>query len=269
MKALSGKHKVKKQLISTFAAFLFMSISTVCLAAIPLITDDTGTQGKGKFQVEVLGEYSSDKEHVAENEPWLESQHNGVGAAITYGITDAVDIVFALPYQFMKIDQDNDTQKENGFADSAVEAKWRFFEKDGFSLAAKPGITLPTGNENKGLGAGRSTYYLYLVGSKESGPWAFHSNIAYIRNENKNDGRKDIWFASLATTFEVLKGLKLVGDMGVESNADRSSTTAPAYILGGFIYSPLENFDIGLGVKGGLTKPEADLAIRGGVTWRF
>ena len=267
--ALSVSSPVKKSVLSFFAAFLFAIISTACFAAIPLITDDTGTQGTGKFQIEVLGEYSSDKEHVAENEPWLESQQNGVGVAITYGVTDAVDVVFALPYQFMKIDQGSNTQKENGFTDSAVEAKWRFYEKYGFSLAVKPGITLPTGNENKGLGAGKSTYYLYLIGSKESGPWAFHSNVAYIRNENKNDEQNDIWFASLAATREIIKNLKLVGDIGVESNPDRTSVTPPAYILGGFIYSPVENFDIGLGIKGGLNKVETDISIRGGITWRF
>ena len=43
----------------------------------------------------------------------------------------------------------------------------------------------------------------------------------------------------------------------------------PAYILGGFIYSVKENFDIGIGVKGGLTKPETDISVRGGITWRF
>ena len=269
MKALSGKSPVKKLFLSPFLTLFFITISNSCFAAIPLITDDTGTQGKGGFQIEVLGEYSSDKEHVAENEWWLESKKNEVTAAITYGVINTVDIVFALPYQFVKNNEGNDTQSEKGFADSAIEVKWRFFEKDGFSLAAKPGITLPTGNENKGLGAGRSTYYLYVIGSKESGPWAFHSNIAYIRNENKNHERKDIWFASLASTFEFIKDLKLVGDIGIESNPDLLSTTAPAYILGGFIYSPLENLDIGLSVKGGLTKPETDLTIRGGITWKF
>jgi len=269
MKNLSGNGQIKTLFLSSLLTCFFITISTICLAAIPLITDDTETQGKGKFQVEFLDEYSNDKKQVAENEPRVESQQNGVGATITYGIIDTVDIVFALQYQFKKIDQGNDKQCENGFADSAVEAKWRFFEKDGFSLAAKPGITLPTGNENKGFGAGRSTYYLYMIGSKESGAWTFHSNIAYIRNDNKNNERNDIWHASLASTFEVVKGLKLVGDIGIKSNTYRSSTTAPTYIIGGFIYSFIENFDIGVGVKGGLTKPETDIAIRGGVTWRF
>jgi hypothetical protein len=267
--ALHGDNPVKKTVLSFFSTFLFTIISTACLSAIPLITDDTGTQGKGKFQIEILGEYSKDKEHEPETEVWLESQQNAVTASITYGIADPVDIVFSVPYQSSKIDDGKNIEKANAFSDSAIELKWRFFEKDGFSFALKPGLTIPTGDESKGLGSGRSTYYLYLIGSKERSPWSFHSNIAYTRNENRNDERNDIWFASLAMTREIIKNLKLVGDIGVESNADRSANTPPAYILGGLIYSPAESFDIGLGVKGGFNRAETDLSIRGGITWRF
>jgi hypothetical protein len=73
----------------------------------------------------------------------------------------------------------------------------------------------------------------------------------------------------VAATVDVMKELKLVGDFGGETNPDRSSNTPPVYILGGFIYSPSENFDIGLGVKGGLTESETDIAVRGGITYRF
>ena len=66
-----------------------------------------------------------------------------------------------------------------------------------------------------------------------------------------------------------MKDLKLVGDFGFETNPDSTSTNPPVYILGGLIYSVSENLDIGLGVKGGLTKPETDIAVRGGITWRF
>jgi hypothetical protein len=233
------------------------------LAATPLVTDDTGTQGKGKSQVELCGEYSEDREEGVTNKA------TGLSATFTYGIIDRLDIAVSVPYQFLRAEDDEGMQKADGFSDVAIEAKWRFFEKNGFSFALKPGITLPTGNEDNDLGNGRSTYYLYFIASKEMGPWLFHLNLAYFRNENKGDDRNDLWHASFASTFEIIKGLKLVGDIGVDSNPDRISSTLPAYILGGFIYSPTENFDIGLGIKGGLTKSEMDISVRGGITWRF
>ena len=245
--------------------FLFGSLVTAvdALAAIPLITDDSGTQGKGKFQVELFGEYSEDREEG------VTSKETALSATFTYGVIDQLDIAVSVPYQFLRAEDDEGMEKADGFSDVAIEAKWRFFEKNGFSFALKPGITLPTGNEDKDLGNGRSTYYLYFIASKEINPWSFHINLAYFRNENKGDDRNDLWHASLASTFEIIKNLKLVGDIGVESNPDRACAVLPAYILGGFIYSPTENFDIGLGVKGGLTKPEAGISVRGGITWRF
>ena len=144
-----------------------------------------------------------------------------------------------------------------------------FFDKDGLSFAIKPGSTIPSGDYKKNLGSGKMTYYLYFITSKELNTWSFHLNLAYIRNENKQDYRKDIWHASLASTVEVIRKLKLVGDIGVESNSERSSSNPPSYILGGVIFSPRDNFDVGLGLKGGLTKSESDIAVRGGVTWRF
>lgn len=232
-------------------------------AAVPLITDDTGTQGKGKFQLELAGEYAHDKKEGVTN------KDSTCSAAITYGLADTIDVVLSVPYQSLRSDEADCRTRESGMADLAIEAKWRLYEKVGLSLALKPGITFPTGDDEKDLGAGKMTYYLYFITSKEMPPWSFHLNLAYIRNENNGDDRKDIWHASVASTLEVLKGLKLVGDIGVETNPDAASGNSPAYILGGLIYSPAENIDIGLGVKSGLTKSETNIAVRGGITYRF
>jgi len=251
--------------IKLFLALLtFFCLSVVpAFAAIPLITDDTGTQGKGKFQVELFGEYGHDEEER------VTSKNSDLSASLTYGLIDPVDIVLSVPYQAWREDDSDSVVKGDGIGDMAIEAKWRFFENEGLSLALKPGFTIPAGDEEEGLGTGRTTYYLYLIASKEIETRAFHINLAYIRNENTVNERKDIWHASVAATVEVMKDLILVGDFGGETNPERSSNTPPVYILVGFISSPSENFDIGLGVKGGLTEPETDIAVRGGITFRF
>ncbi len=263
LKILSQRRIIFFFPLALFSLACLAIVTPASFAAIPLITDDTGTQGKGKFQLEVLGEYGYDKEEgVKENT-------EDFTASFAYGIFDPVDIVFSVPYEFGRENEGGCIEKEAGLADLALELKWRFFERDGFSLALKPGLTLPTGDEEKGLGPGRANGYLFLLTSREADPWAFHLNLAYIRNENKTDERKNLWHASLASTYDILKCLKFVGDLGMEKNPYRCSSVDPAYILGGFIYLPRENFDIGLGIKGGLTDTETDLSVRGGVTWRF
>ena len=256
--------KIKKIAFSWFL-MLFLSMvsyATNALADIPLITDDTGTQGKGKSQIEIFGEYVYDKEEG------VKTKETDLAATFTYGIIDQVDIALGVPYWFLHVEDDVSTESAKGISDLAIEAKWRFYENNGLSFALKPGLTLPTGNEDKAFGNGRPTYYLYFIASKEINSWVFLANLVYLRNDNKSGDRNNIWRASLASTFQIINNLKLVGDIGITTNPERSSSTPPAYILGGLIYSLKDNFDIGLGAKGGLTKPEADISVRGGITWR-
>ncbi len=249
--------------VLVITALTVVFLSSPSHAAIPLITDDTGTQGRGKFQVELFGEYGRD-----ESERITVSSSN-LAATLTYGITDPLDVALGIPYQYSRTKDPESTVKGDGLADLAVEVKWRFYDAEGLSFALKPGLTIPAGDAQKGLGTGRTTYYLSLIASKETGPWATHANLTYTRNENNVSQRNNLWRASVASTFEAMKNLRLVADIGVGTNPDRSLNTPPAYLLGGFIYSIHNDFDIGLGVKGGLTKPETDIALRGGITWRF
>lgn len=190
-----------------------------------------------------------------------------------------MDVVLGFPYQWKKTRIDgvvttDPTEQGDGISDLSLEAKWRFFEKDRLSFALKPGITLPTGDENKGLGNGRVSYSLMFITTKDIKPWAFHLNLGHTRNEyklqsDKEANRKDIWHTSLAAEVEIAKDLKVVGNIGMERNPDKASNTHPAFIIGGLIYSISENFDIDFGIKGGLNKPETDYSVLAGITWRF
>ncbi len=260
-----------------------VSLSTEAFAAHPLITDDTGTQGKGKFQLEVNSEFSYEKEqqYNADDDRWETKKETGgeLATVLSYGIIDSLDIVLGFPYQWKKTRIDGvvtteSTEQGDGISDLSLEVKWRFFDKDGLSLALKPGITFPTGDENKGLGNGRVSYGLMFITTKEMKPLAFHLNLGYTRNgyklqADKEANRKDIWHASLASEVEVIKDLKAVANIGIERNPDRASNTHPAFILGGLIYSISESIAIDMGVKGGLNKPETDLTFLAGIAFKF
>lgn len=247
--------------------------SGTAFAAHPLITDDTGTQGHGKFQLEVSGEYGRDKENLDGVE--TREKVAGLETVISGGLSDSIDLVVAVPWAWSRVKEDGVVvSDENGLGDVGLELKWRFLEYKGFSLALKPGLTLPTGNENRGLGNGKISYGATMVASQELDPFTFHLNIAYTHNEFKLDldkeaSRRDIWHASLATTCQVLEDLQLVANVGVESNGDRGNNTWPAFVLGGAVYSLSEHLDLDLGVKGGLNKQEPDLAFLAGAAWRF
>lgn len=250
-------------------AFLLILLhAAVSYAAHPLITDDTGTQGKGGLQLELNAEYAYDKER--EEDVTVTEKATEISTTLSYGVADTVDFVLGIPFQWVRVTEDGRrVESESGFADVALELKWRFYEQNGLSFALKPGISIPTGDDQRGLGTGRVGWGLFLIGSKETAPWAFHANVGYTRNENSADERENIWHASVAATVEVAEGLQLAANTGIETNPDRGSNTHPVFIIGGIIYSISENVDIDFGIKAGLNRAETDYAVLAGIAWRL
>jgi hypothetical protein len=245
-----------------------LMVPLASFAARPLVTDDAGTVGKGKVQVELGVEWSSWKD----TEDGVRIKETGTEASgvLTYGVSESVDVVAGVPYVWGKTKENGETVfNDNGLNDISLEAKWRFFDKEGFGLAFKPGITLPTGDHDKGFGTGRVTYGLTFIASKELKPFALHFNAGYRRNENKVEERKDIWSASLAAAYEAIKGLNIVGDIGFERNADPTVNTEPAFALVGLNYAVTDAIVLDAGVKFGLNKQEVDHAITAGITFNF
>jgi hypothetical protein len=252
------------------AGFIVAITAGSAFAAHPLITDDTGTQGKGKAQLEFIGEYGVDKEEGVTEK----SFEAPTVPFLSYGLSDTIDLVFGLPYVSVRVEDAGTTTSARGAADMSIELKARVYEKDGLSFAVKPGISLPTGDEEKGLGNGKVSYSTFFIATKEAEPWAFHFNVGYIRNEYKlqadeEANRKDIWHVSLASQVEVVKDLNLVANIGMERNPDVTSDVNPAFVLGGFVYAVSEKIDLDFGVKGGLNKAETDMTFLAGVTWRL
>jgi len=262
--------------------FIMISLCMMCIthafltssyAAHPLITDDTGTQGKGKFLFELSGQASYDRMDSWDDtgaKMKAKSRERELKANLTYGVMENIDVILGMPYQWKKTEESDITTSDvHGVADMSLEVKWRFYEQDGLSFALKPGLTLPTGDKDKDLGTGRATGSLCFIATKEANPLAFHINLGYKRNENQREQREDIWHASLAGEYKVIQNLKLVANIGAERNTDPSSNTHPAFLLGGVIYSIIENLDFDFGIKIGLNETEKDVAFLGGIALRF
>jgi len=257
-----------RHIVKGLVVCLFLMVHAAAWAAHPLITDDAGTQGQGKFQIEITGQYDEDK--ASDAGASVKSTGVETAATLSYGLFETADLVLAVPYSWAKVKQDGATvYDEDGFADMAFDVKWRFFERDGISLAFKPGLRIPTGSDERGLGAGRAGYQAFLIGSLETGSWGFHANLGYIGNENKVEEEKNLWHASLAATCEIVKDLTVVGNVGMERNTDKGADDDPAFLIGGLVYSLSENIDIDAGVKCGLNDDETDWSAMAGVAFRF
>jgi hypothetical protein len=253
-------------LAARLAAWAIIFAPAAAWATHPLTSDDTGTQGKGNFQLEVNGEY----DHKVKDA--LTSINSQANATLTYGIIDSVDLVAGIPYLWTSLKSDDRVinSSANGFSDATLDVKWRFYENDGLSFAIKPGLNLPSGDFGEGLGSGKLGYHVYMIGTLEAGSWTFLTNLGYIRNEtDADDAEKDIWHVSAAAIYSINEQWKIAGDLVAERNTDKDDGTNPVSAIAGLIYSPTKDIDLDVGVKAGLTSAAPDWAILAGTTFRF
>jgi hypothetical protein len=242
-------------------ASALMLVSTPLLATMPLVTEDAGTQGKGHSQIELGVE--TDR-HMDTN--------STVSTTLSYGFSNNIDLIACMPWQWQK----SGSNDENGAGDVALQIKWRFYDNSdtGFSLALKPCVTLPNGDENKGFGTGKVSGGATLVATHKAKLATMHFNLGYNHNEYRLDAvstasRTNIWRASMAAELNATDKLRAVGDIGIQTNQDKSVSTHPAFILCGLIYGVSDNADLDIGIKDSLNDAETGTTLLAGVTMRF
>lgn len=230
-------------------------------AAHPLITEDTGTQGKGSFQLELTHEQGRLRQTGANEYEALTS------AVLSYGVMDSLDAIIALPY--LRIDYSGNTPPASGVGDVGFDIKWRFYEQGPLSLALKPGITFPNGDEAQGLGTGKHGWGIFVIGSYESGPWAVHLHLGSFQNHNVVDERVHLWHASAALVRHMGEDLKLILDAGIDSHTERGASSDPVFLIAGLIWSLHKNFDIDAGYKLESSDSARAHTLLAGLTWRW
>jgi len=232
-------------------------------AAHPLLTEDTGTQGEGNVQLEVMVDKARD------HPPGAKVRELQTTMVLSYGLLDQADLQLGLPYLRQHLHDALGRRADRGPLDATVDLKWRFYESDGLSLGLKPGITLPDGNERRGFGSGRVTWGALLILSFETGPWAFHSHAGYRRNNNSANQRDALAHVSGALTYKATEQIRLVADLSADSNPDRANHSSLRYSVLGFIYSATPKLDFDVGLKHGHGQAATDRALLVGATLRW
>ncbi|HYN14099.1 MAG TPA: transporter [Burkholderiales bacterium] len=234
---------------------LLLGLRMEAHAAHPLLTEDTGTQGKGGRQVEV-------------NAEWTRDDFGGVrvkgfqpAATLSYGFAERADVQYTIPYLRQR-------PGDKGVLDAALDVKWRFFENGPLSLGLKPGLTLPTGDDASGFGSGRVNWGSLLILSYDLERWAFHSHAGYRRNRNTQGMRESLSHLSAAVWFKASDALRLVVDLSMDTDPDPASNRTIRQTVFGLIYSLSKDFDLDAGVRRG-NKPAIDRALLCGLTYRW
>lgn len=257
--------RTRAALVAALAAtaLLAAGFALPAVAAHPLLTEDTGTQGLGNYQLELMVDMMRD------HPPGAKVRERLTAAVLSYGVLENADLQFGLPHIRQHTHDAAGRHAEKGVQDVSLDLKWRFFESEGLSLGLKPGITLPSGDERRGLGAGRPTWGGVLILSYEPGPWSFHSHFGYRRNNNALDQRTSLRHFSAALTWKATDRLKLVADISADTHPERAERGTLRYRILGLIYSPTPALDFDAGLKHGHGRAATDHALLIGATLRW
>lgn len=259
-------HKLFSRLIG-----LALAMPAVALAFQPLITDDTDTQGTGGNQLEVSYGRTTDKA------PGVRTVIQEVPLVYTRGITDAIDLYLGTTR--LRISANAPATRESDWGNTVAGAKWRFYDNENskLSFALKPEVSFAVSDDSeaRGLGAGRTSYGLGLLMTRETGFGSFLGNLIIDRLNYADDTlnaaeRRTQYRLSVAPVWDVAENWKLAFDAGAMTNPDRAAKDWMGYVELGASYSPGKDLDLALGVIRYNRDGDAK-TIQGtvGVTWRF
>ncbi len=230
-------------------------------AAPPLITEDTGTQGKGVLQFEVT------VQQARESRPGASYDASETSAVLNYGLVENLDLQFVVPYLRVTEEGAAGRTVTEGVLDTFVNAKWRFYERDALSVAFMPGIIVPTGAG--GLSTDRVNVRALLITSYEPGALGLHAHAGYRYFANVQGLREHLYQLSGAAMYTIFDRLKLVLDYSFETNPDPALSGTLRYATVGAIWSVAPGFGLGCGVKQGYGEGAIDHAYLCGIGKRL
>ena len=129
-----------------------------------------------------------------------------------------------------------------GYGDTEVGFKYRFIEedKDGArpQIGIFPLVELPTGNQDRGLGAGHVRVFLPLWVQKSFGEWTTYGGGGYWINQDEHLGDKNYWFFGWLLQRKITEHLTLGGEI-----FHQTADTIDGVDSTGFIFGGIYDFD--------------------------
>lgn len=242
---------------AAIGAALVLVAAPMARGAHPLINEDPGTQGAGKFELE-LGFAA-----VRGDPPGGRSME--LGPQLSYGATDTLDLIVRPSWNSIRAPGE---ERVRGAGDTAVDVKWRFFERDDFQLGLRAGVDFPTGDADRGLGAGKAGAHALLAfaANAAGAQWLANLGDAYARADGERRHRP---FVSVGVLVPAEGTLRASLEVAAQANADRDRSTWPAVARAGFLWQASETWSFDLGAEGRLNRAAPSFTALLGATLRW
>jgi hypothetical protein len=195
-------------------------IATAAQAGPPFVTDDPETPPLHGWEINIPFTLEHESGEQVFETPLFD---------INYGYRRNVQLKVEFALLNVRLDG---YRTERGLSDTSVGVKWRFLEEDQHlpQMAVYPQVTLPTGDDQRGLGEGKPSYRLPLVVQKSWGPWTVFGNFGAVLQSRP--GSRDFWFHGLTVLREVSPSLELGLEEYGNSPTDRDERSSLGFNSG-------------------------------------
>ncbi len=125
-----------------------------------------------------------------------------------------------------------------GYGDTELGFKYRFIDEDKDGTLPQVGIfpivELPTGNQNRHLGAGHVRLFLPVWVQKSFGDWTTYGGGGYWINQDDDLGDKNYWFFGWLLQRKVTEKLTLGGELFHQTADTEGGGDSTGFNIGGF-----------------------------------
>ena len=182
---------------------LFVANSADGQGGPPMITDDPGTPGNGKWEIETAFTFQRTPERKTFEGPVLD---------FNYGWGERIQLKYEVGWDFVDNKRDPDRGRHSGTGNSLAGFKYRFLDEDrhGFALSLYPQIEFntPPGVSRRGVVESGTNVFLPVEVSKTFGPIQVAGEMGY---ELIQHGR-DQWMYGVVAEYPLTKKIELLGE---------------------------------------------------------
>ena len=213
-----------------YIGILALALSTPTFAGPPFLTDDPEPvpYHHWEFYTFATGDRTRDDSNVS-----------APGIEVIIGVATNTQLLLVVPYAYMS----SAGTSASGLGDIEVGVKYRFVDETrrGPEIGIFPLLELPTGNQNKGLGNGRSWGKLPVWLQKSWKSWTSYGGGGYAFNNAP--GQRNYWFGGDLIQCSITPKLTLGAELfaqGADAADGRSFVIANA----GGMYSFTPDFSL-------------------------
>ncbi len=193
---------------ATAMPFALVASLPVHAAGPPLITDDPGTPGDGRWEINLPITLEQTRSQRLFEAPLFD---------INYGLGERTQLKFEVPWLVLD-SRDNGTT--DGLGKAKIGIKHRFLDEDrhGLSLSIYPQLEFnnPTSSDERGLVDEGARFKLPVQMARSAGPFELYLELGYEFVE----ADEDEWLYGVATSYRVNEQLELLAEVAGVASQD-------------------------------------------------